>query len=105
MMIFCVSPCSTNTTCAVYHSIERTIHHDASCSLCSTVYIRTVSSLRLLSTLMIQDKLVCCCLGRAMYMHCTPDFFPRPANVPLHMKGLELTVLKYIYCTVLSIGC
>ena len=64
------------------------------------MYIRTVSSWRLLSTLLIKFTLVYGPLGQSK-MHSILDFCPRPArkeiNVPLHKRSQELTVLIYIY--------
>ena len=64
--------------------------HTASYVQCYSIYIRTVSSLRLLSNFLIQFKLVYGPVGQSN-MHNTLDFCPGPArkemNVPLHKKS------------------
>ena len=69
-----------------------------------SIYIRTVSSSRLLSTLLIQYKLVYGLFGQSN-MNSTLDYCPRPArketNVPLNKRSYKLTVLIY---TVLDMG-
>ena len=65
------------------------------------IYIRTVSSQHLLSTFLIQFKLVYGPFWQGN-IDSTLNFYPRPerkeTNAPLQKRSLELTVLIYIQC-------